>query len=395
MRHESKQYLKKLLNNKKFLDWILFPSEETNSYWQKKIENEPERADDIQSLKKVIESLEVKESSLSELEKNGIWNEIENSTILRDKKTSRLKLFFISSAASVAIFVVGYLFFNLQNTDSGIDYESYITEATSINSTEIELVVAGDRVISLDEDSVNLVYDENGGVSVNASQLNEEQATEINQLTVPYGKSSTLVLSDGSKVYINSGSKLLYPASFEKDKREIYVDGEVFLEVTKDKNRPFIVKTSQLEVNVLGTSFNVKAYNNTTEEQAIVLVEGLVAVNSKDVKKKHNLKPNQMFRYNKENNISSIESVDATNYTAWIHGYILCERTPLDEILWKLKRYYNIEINYDALDMRNIRATGKLDLKTGLDDVLAYISMIAPIRYNLENDKYTISRIDK
>ncbi len=395
MRHESKQYLKKLLKNKKFLGWILFPSEESDLYWQNKIANEPDRAEDIQSLKKIIESLEVKEPSLTEQDKNEIWDEIQSSTIHKNRTTSRLRLFWVSSAASVAILVVGYLFFSLQNTDSGINYESYITETIDKKTTEIELVLAGDKVISLEEDSVNLVYDENGSVSVNASQLNEEQASEINQLTVPYGKSSTIVLSDGSKVYINSGSKLLYPAAFEKNKREIYVDGEVFLEVTKDKNRPFIVKTSQLEVNVLGTSFNVKAYNNATEEQSIVLVEGAVAVNSKDSRKKHSLTPNQMFRYNKENNVTTVESVDATNYIAWIHGYILCEKTPIDEILLKLERYYDIDISYDASAMKNIRATGKLDLKTGIDDVLAYIAMIAPIHYSLENEKYIIKRINK
>ena len=102
-----------------------------------------------------------------------------------------------------------------------------------------------------------------------------------------------------------------------------------------------------------------------------------------------------MFRYNKENNVTTVESVDATNYIAWIHGYILCEKTPIDEMLLKLERYYNIDISYDASAMKNIRATGKLDLKTGIDDVLAYIAMIAPIHYTLENDKYIIKRIDK
>lgn len=392
MSNQPKQYLKKLLTNKKFFSWIMFPTKETDAYWSNIMKNDPEKADEIQSLNKLIKGLTVKEPSLSASDQDQIWEEIKDNTI--NKKPSRAKLYFVSIAASIAILIIGYLYFGIQAPNDSINYQAYISEPSSEGSMDIELILSGNKVINIEEDSVTLVYDEKGSVSVNANNIDDAPSTEINQLTVPYGKSSTIVLSDGSKVYINSGSKLLYPAVFDKHKREIYVDGEIYLDVTKDKDRPFIVKTSQLEVNVLGTSFNVRAYSST-ETQAIVLVEGAVSVGNLSTKKKQNLQPNQMFSYDKESNTTSIETVDAANYVTWIHGYLLCEKTPLDEILLKLKRYYNIEIEYNPIMMKNTKVTGKLDLKAGIDEVLTYIKMIAPISYSGDNNKYIIERIDK
>lgn len=394
MKKQSKQYIKELLNNKKFISWILFPTKDADTYWFDKMQNEPDKADEIQSLKQVLENMVVKEPSLSAVDQNDVWEEIKCNTINKDKKASKARLLFASIAASVAVLVVGYLVYTFQDTVAPINYQAYIDQSSDESSTDIELILSGDKVINIEEDSVTLVYDAQGGVTVNANNINDEPSTEINQLTVPYGKSSTIVLSDGSKVYINSGSKLLYPAVFDKHKREIYVDGEIYLDVTKDKDRPFVVKTSQLEVNVLGTSFNVKAYSSA-QQQEIVLVEGLVSVNSTTVRKKQNIQPNQIYSYDSESNTTSVESIDATSYVAWIHGYILCDKTPLDEILLKLRRYYNIDLTYDSIAMKNTRVTGKLDLKAGIEEVLTYIQMIAPVKCRMENDKYIINRTDK
>lgn len=394
MKKQSKQYIKKLLNNKKFISWILFPTKDTDTYWLDEMQNEPDKAEEIQSLKQVLENMAVKEPSLSAVDQNEVWEEIKCNTINKEKKTSKARLLFASIAASVAVLVVGYLVYTVQEPVAPINYQAYIDETSDESSTDIELILSGDKVINIEEDSVTLVYDAQGGVTMNANNINDEPSTEINQLTVPYGKSSTIVLSDGSKVYINSGSKLLYPAVFDKHKREIYVDGEIYLDVTKDKDRPFVVKTSQLEVNVLGTSFNVKAYSGA-QQQEIVLVEGLVSVNSATARKKQNIQPNQIYSYNSESNTTSVESIDATSYVAWIHGYILCDKTPLDEILLKLRRYYNVDLTYDSIAMKNTRVTGKLDLKAGIEEVLTYIQMIAPVKCRMEYEKYIINRTDK
>ncbi len=100
-------------------------------------------------------------------------------------------------------------------------------------------------------------------MTVNSEQLQESVTDEehsFNQLIVPNGKRSTLALEDGTKMWINAGSRVIYPNKFKKNKREIYVDGEVYMEVARDEERPFVVKTNMLDVQVLGTSFNVMAY---------------------------------------------------------------------------------------------------------------------------------------
>ena len=90
---------------------------------------------------------------------------------------------------------------------------------------------------------------------------------------------SSLTFSDGTKIWVNSGSKVIYPVSFEKKKREIYVEGEVYLDVTHDTSWPFVVRTQQVDVKVLGTSFNVSAYKDDSNMQ-VTLVEGKVEVNT-------------------------------------------------------------------------------------------------------------------
>lgn len=393
MNYNSKENRRNLLSDKEFIDWILFPSKESDNYWKERMNNDPEMAKEIRYLKQTVQNLQTKESKPSSIDQVEVWNAIKYRTINKKQKNTRNRNLLLSAAASIAVLIVGYMFFFSQKTDTSIDYDLYMKQAnTNRQSKDIELVLANNKTISIEENTVDLVYDQEGSVSVNAQKINDERSSEMNQLTVPYGKSSTLTLSDGTKVYINSGSKLIYPATFDKHKREIYVDGEIYLNVTKEANRPFIVKTSQLEVKVLGTSFNVNAYGNT-DHQSIVLAEGVVSVKSQTIAKKQKLQPNQMYSYNNESETAVVENVDASKYTAWIHGYMLFEKTSLEQVLIKVERYYNTSILYEPSSMRDVKITGKLDLNSNIEEIMNHLMLIAPITYKMheENEKEIIT----
>ena len=134
----------------------------------------------------------------------------------------------------------------------------------TVNS-HVSLILSDEEQIVFEGELAVLAYDETGRITANEENLmhvseKEPDLLSMIQLLVPAGKRSMITFPDGTKIWINSGTQLIYPSRFSSSKREIFVNGEVYLEVTKDANRPFIVKTEALDVKVLGTSFNVKAY---------------------------------------------------------------------------------------------------------------------------------------
>ena len=249
------------------------------------------------------------------------------------------------AAASVAvliIFSISYIYTNVNKTP---DVEAVAREmAVTPDEGEIQLVLS-DKLIPISGQESQIEYDAKGTVAVNSEKIadvslnsanSSKRLSEFNQLIVPNGKRSTLILEDGTKLWVNAGSRIVYPVTFADKKREIYVNGEVFLEVTPDKKRPFIVKTKEMDVQVLGTSFNVMAYE-TDESSSVVLVTGAVQVDTKD-DEDFRLEPNRMFSYNQGE--CDIKEVNVNDYILWKDGLYTYRSEHLSVILDRLSRYY-------------------------------------------------------
>jgi ferric-dicitrate binding protein FerR (iron transport regulator) len=264
------------------------------------------------------------------------------------------------------------------------DYAALIGASDSIRSDNVSLVMP-DRRIEISSDTACLVYNRQGEVNINARQV--EQPSEMNQLVVPYGKSSSLVLADGTKVWVNSGSRLIYPSVFAGDSREIYVEGEAFLDVSHDEGKPFVVRTSKMNVRVMGTRFNVTAFSGDSS-QSVVLVSGSVRVSTSSGRGKYDLTPNQRLANDIQTGYSSVEQVDAEEYTSWVDGYLSFRSRTLDDVLRQLQRYFNTKIDYDPGQVENIRVSGKLDLKCGIDEALEFISLTTTVNFVEMADGY-------
>ena len=249
-----------------------------------------------------------------------LWTKIKDSNkILQLQRSRRFRSFMWMAAASVAvliIFSISYIYTNVNETP---DVEAVAREmAVTPDEGEIQLVLS-DKLIPISGQESQIEYDAKGTVAVNSEKIADvslnsantsKRLSEFNQLIVPNGKRSTLILEDGTKLWVNAGSRIVYPVTFADKKREIYVNGEVFLEVTPDKKRPFIVKTKEIDVQVLGTSFNVMAYE-TDESSSVVLVTGAVQVDTKD-DEDFRLEPNRMFSYNQGE--CDIKEVNVNDY---------------------------------------------------------------------------------
>ncbi|MEG3655867.1 FecR domain-containing protein [Arenibacter palladensis] len=259
---------------------------------------------------------------------------------------------FWSGIAATLLLLAGVYFYN-QNTVVNIT-EPIIIEndpnsgiiTLQLENGDIETISeTGERKITTS--SGNLVASQQG----NTLQYTSAEAQDklvYNTLNIPHGRQFDLVLSDGTKVKLNSGSSIKYPVRFlQGQDRKVYLKGEAFFDVTRDKAHPFIVNAEEMNIKVLGTQFNLSFYPED-EDISTVLVEGAVVLYKEGADMNTNtssqLVPGQRAAWNKVNNTMTIKEVDTNIYTAWKDGYLLFKASTFHSIRSKLERHFNITI---------------------------------------------------
>lgn len=204
---------------------------------------------------------------------------------------------------------------------------------------------------------------------------------------VPNGEKKQIILSDGSEVWLNSGSLLLYSASFEGGKRSIYLNGEASFKVAKDPDKPFIVKTGHLAVEALGTHFNVEAYPDS-ELTTATLEEGKVRiVTDLAPDKPVILYPDEQFIYNSRSETVSKEVVNAAKVLQWKHGYLTFQGASFDHIVKTIERRFDVTINYETGKFAGRSFTMKFRPDEGLNQVLDILQeMINGLHYRIKDN---------
>ena len=249
----------------------------------------------------------------------------------------------------------------IYNGSGNLDFQAIAEEMDSQSVEEVTLITSKEQ-LNLDEDAF-IKYSKEGKVAVNSQVIKEneektKEEQEYNQLLVPAGKRARVELSDGTRLVVNSQSKVIYPRCFKGDIRKIYAQGEVFLEVAHDKKHPFIVESDDFKLQVLGTKFNISNYKGGATN--IVLVEGAVEVTDKN-EKKARLNPNDLLNI-ANGTIAYQKQVDVAEYISWVEGIMLLNGISIqcDQIIGKEKVY------------------GKLDLKDDIDEVIECIQQTLP-----------------
>lgn len=203
-------------------------------------------------------------------------------------------------------------------------------------------------------------------------------------VAVERGQKATVTLPDGSKVWLNSLSELKYTPGFTSGKRELQLEGEAYFEVASDPDRPFVVTSTDLVVEALGTSFGMKAYSEDRMVSSI-LMSGQVRVTTPDGVK--TLKPNERLQYDKitAKSIHS-EVVNATDFTGWIRNELRFENETLEEISRSIQRIYNVEIIFASEKLKQLRYTGTVQ-NNSLESVLNIITLTSPLSFQIESQK--------
>lgn len=214
-----------------------------------------------------------------------------------------------------------------------------------------------------------------------------ESSTAPLIVAVERGQKANITLPDGSKVWLNSQSKLTYARDFNKKKRELQLDGEAYFEVAHNPKKPFIVKSHDIMVEALGTSFGMKAYDEDNLISSILMV-GKVRVTTPDGETI--LLPNERIMYDKTSHKKNLSSVtNATDFTGWIHNELRFENESLDEIAKTIQRIYNVKIIFASEQLKNQHYTGTVN-NNSLESVLNIITLTSPISFQINDQKVTL-----
>ncbi len=269
-------------------------------------------------------------------------------------------------------------------------YPTESNEARLITANGKEILLKGDQPdLKLNSSGNQLKIDRDSMVSL------DSETNRLAELVVPYGKRSNIQLADGTTVWLNAGSKLIFPQKFTGKNRKVFLKGEAYFDVFKNKDIPFIVSTDKMNVTVHGTRFNMRD-NETDNEMEIVLVEGAVSLKENGVLnilgKEIKLVPNQKAVFNKTDSKTSIESnVDVSNYISWKDDLLEFDQESILNVFNRLSRFYNVRFVTENNVEMSKKISGKLDLKESLEDVLKVVSDAAPITFRIEMDKVFVT----
>lgn len=215
------------------------------------------------------------------------------------------------------------------------------------------------------------------------SESGQKQRDIYNELNVAFGTISQLVLADGTKVWLNSGTNLKYPINFTSYRREVYLEGEAYFEIAKNRHKPFIVKTSDLDVKVTGTSFNVMAYpeEDMVETTLIMGKASLVKeLENSRFKVLAELTPGEKATFDNKERKIVMEKVDTDKIISWKEGQLIFRDDPMDNVVRKLGRWFNTDIELIDDELKSYRYTATFTDESLLQ-VLELLKVSAPIEY--------------
>lgn len=382
------------LQNEEFIKWRLFHSKESEDYWMEFRLQYPHLEKDLQEAIVKFNAFEINKHRLSESDKNNIFRSVLQNVKHHQRKRMMVRVSSIAAALLIGILSVFYVSHMKNNSIEKKQWENDVIVGKAMPEEEIYLISAGKKINLAQNSHIGLTQD--GTAVVTDSSTSKKELllgkTELNKLVVPYGKRSNLTLSDGTEVWLNSGTQLDFPSEFEGLTREIYVNGEIFIDVAPNQTVPFIVHAQDMDIIVQGTSFNISAYSDE-QRKTVVLVEGKVKIDKGNTPLTE-LLPSQKIDIT--GNDFRKENVEVSEYISWKKGMLEFNSTPMSEILKKIGRYYNVQFDSTTdVKLNDQTCSGKLFLSNNLDSVMTSVSLLSSTEYKRENNMIHLRKKNK
>jgi hypothetical protein len=379
--------LSRYLEDISFINWVFEPTSKLDIFWEEFGKLHPEEARNIQMARRIILQFRTTAKSLSEEDKILLFSRVLKQ-IEEKQKTKKSSPFFLSfvryAAVALLFFSIGALLFYHPTTINPAFYAFNLNDRHS--DDQAQLIRSNGENIMLNDSRSVIRYQKTGELVINKDTLksttgDSKEGQALNQLIIPYGKTSEILLPDGTKVFLNAGSRLAYPEHFKEKFREVFLYGEAYFKVKHDAKHPFVVQVNDLRINDLGTSFNVSAYPSDNRIET-VLTEGRLNIRQNNAgffDQATELIPGQLASFNRQTNQTIIKTVDVENYILWTQGMMKFESADLNRIVKKLERFYNISFQFDDPKLGELKISGKLELKDDLNEVIERIAHTASV----------------
>ena len=325
----------------------------------------------------------------------GRWNEREGfrrfvAAVERIRRQRRMwrRLAWVGVAAGVAcVMCVGIL---LRKEEPVVVAAKPVNEVIAPGSTKATLRLAGGETVHITGDTMHITRTEESQIRYEDGKLtyaSGRKAAELvyNELEVPVAGECSLVLDDGTQVWVNADSRLKYPVQFVGEERKVFLEGEAYFIVAKD-SLPFVVSTSRGDIRVLGTTFNVKSYDEEIAMQA-TLVEGkvLVAQGQKEME----LAPGEQGTVT-DAGIMAKRAVDVDEFVGWRKGIYVFKKQPLEDIMRDLSRWYGVSVFFQNEGLKQVSFTGNLKRYDNINEFLDVLQRTGDVKYRINNNTVII-----
>lgn len=313
------------------------------------------------------------------------------------------------AAAAVLLLLISAGIFRLVN--QGKNVQSATASAMTVNSVVTDLAPGGNKAILHLADGSAIILDSaangilslqgnikveklNNGLlayTIGGKQLTEQDAAFYNTITTPRGGQYQVTLSDGTKVWLNAASSIRFPVLFAGSERKVEITGEAYFEVAKNVTKPFKVKTVSSEVEVLGTHFNVNAYEDESAVKT-TLLEGMVKISVPQAGGKQSarfLQPGQQSGITKDGRISVLNNADTEEAVAWKNGRFQFRSADLKSILRQISRWYDVDVVYKG--NVDLHFTGQLTRDDYVSKVFDKLALTGEVHFKIEGKKIIVS----
>ncbi len=308
----------------------------------------------------------------------------------RRKRKKDIRMFkqWVLSAASV-ILILGFGWWIYQQTPSATQEAETVAQIIP-GSSKAELIVENGKRYVLPEIDPGIIDEEGTKIEHDKKSLsyryseNEEINPPMHQVNVPRGGEYHLVLSDGTKVWLNSESSINYPAWFKGNIREVELKGEAYFDVSHNPELPFFVNTEKVKLEVLGTEFNIKAYGDEYDV-ATTLVEGEVKVNPTIVNASAViLKPGEQAVLKGAS--VKVGEVNTRLYTAWKDGLFIFKEESLEQMFLRMSRWYDFKVFFANQSVKQFPFTGTVDRKEGIENILKLLEQTQRVKFEINKN---------
>jgi len=321
-----------------------------------------------------------------------------HSRIARQKRFRILKQ--LSVAASILlVFASSFLVWNMNKKQEKPVISKVEAKKTVESKSKATLTLADGRKVQLVDNKVQISDKNVKGIvndSIKGLQYDKSIKVDIksdqliyNTLKVPVGGEYSLTLADGTRVILNSDSEIKYPIAFGKKNRKVFLKGEAYFAVTHNKKKPFIVDVNEAEIEVLGTEFNISAYEDE-KEMYTTLVNGSVRFTTTESNESQILTPNHQIEYNKETKTSTMKEVDVYEFIAWKDGSFVFKSLKLEKILRQLRRWYDFKVVYHDEELKDYRFRGVISRDMNLTEVMKMIEESAGVKIVVKEKEVSI-----